>query len=53
MTKHLCWICDKEIISHNEYEQRNLMPGIQVEEICYKCGKKVADFIKQLKGEEK
>lgn len=52
MTRYLCWICGKEIIDHKEYEERNLMPGIRVEEICIECGRILGELIKHLKKEK-
>jgi len=52
MIKHLCWICGKEIISHEEYQERNLTAGIRVEEICKECGRKLGELVEQLKKEK-
>ena len=49
MTKHFCWICNKEIFLLEERQKRNLMAGVQVEEICVQCEKKLGNLIEQLK----
>ena len=52
MTKHFCWICDKEIFLRGEQQERNFMAGIKIEEICTECEGKLGKFIEQLKQEK-
>ena len=50
MTKYLCWICGKEIFTPEEREERIMMAGVRVVEICRACEKKLGNLIEQLKS---
>ena len=48
MNKILCWICGKQIISHREHEKHELMPGVEIEEICKECAGELRELITQM-----
>ena len=47
MIKHLCWFCNKEIISHQEFEKSQFLPGIEIEDVCKECKKELRDVIEK------